>query len=63
MTARLLTLTNISERTQIPIATLRWYRAKGIGPKTFRLGGRVMAFEDDVDAWVMEQYAASTKAS
>lgn len=63
MAARILTLVEVSERTHIPIATLRWYRAKRIGPKTFRLEGRVMAREDDVDEWVEEQYAASTKVT
>lgn len=63
MAAKILTLDEVSERTHIPIATLRWYRAKRIGPKTFRLGGRVMAREDDVDEWVEAQYAASTKVT
>jgi predicted DNA-binding transcriptional regulator AlpA len=65
MTAKLLTLDEVSGLTHIPIATLRWYRAKRIGPRTFRLGGRVMAREDDVEAWIEEQYAAdaTVKAS
>ena len=61
MVVKLLTLDEVSELTHIPIATLRWYRAKGIGPKTFRLGGRVMAREVDVDEWIRDQYAASMK--
>ena len=60
---KLLTFNEVSELTNIPIATLRWYRAKGMGPKTFRLGGRVMAREDDVEAWIQAQYAASTEVN
>ena len=60
MVAKLLTLNQVSELTHVPVATLRWFRAQNIGPKTFRLGGRVMAREEDVDAWVQAQYLAST---
>lgn len=43
----------VSERTGIPINTLRYYRHKGIGPKSFKLGGRrVMYDESDVEAWI-----------
>jgi predicted DNA-binding transcriptional regulator AlpA len=63
MAARILTFDEVSERTNIPIATLRWYRAKRIGPTTFRLGGRVMARENDVDEWIQAQYLASVKVT
>ena len=63
MVVKLLTLKQTSEQTHIPVPTLRWYRAKGIGPKTFLLGGRVMAREDDVDAWIQEQYDAGKKVN
>jgi len=52
MARRILRLPDIEQRTGVPIATLRWYRHRGIGPKTFLLAGRVVAYEDDVDAWV-----------
>lgn len=53
----LLTLDEVSGQTRIPVATLRYYRHKGIGPKSFRLGRRVMYREEDVTAWLQEQYA------
>jgi predicted DNA-binding transcriptional regulator AlpA len=59
MTRRILRLQQIAEETHLPIATLRWYRHRGIGPRMFLLGGRVVAFEDDVLAWVEEQAAAT----
>lgn len=59
MTRKIVTLNQIHERTGIPLNTLRYYRTTGIGPKTFRLGGRVVAFEDDVEAWIQEAYQAA----
>lgn len=52
MGRKILRLPEIAEKTGVPIATHRWYRHRGIGPKTFVLGGRVVAYEDDVDAWI-----------
>lgn len=55
MTRKILRLEEISERTGVPLATLRWYRQYGKGPKTWKLGRRVVAYEDDVNAWLDEQ--------
>lgn len=65
MTRKIVTLDQIHERTGVPLNTLRYYRATGTGPKTFKLGGRVVAFEDDVEAWIQAAYDADevTKAS
>ena len=35
--------------------TLRYWRARGTGPKSFRLGRRVVYAEADLIAWVDEQ--------
>jgi predicted DNA-binding transcriptional regulator AlpA len=59
MNRKILRLEEISEESGIPIATLRWYRHRGIGPKTWRLGRRVVAYEDDVEAWIAEQAQAA----
>lgn len=62
MTRRILQLQEISERTRIPVATLRWYRHRGTGgPNTWKLGRRVVAFEDDVETWIDAQAQASTE--
>lgn len=53
----ILSLEEVSARTRIPTATLRHYRVRGGGPKTWKLGGRVVAYEDDVQAWIDQQYA------
>lgn len=55
----LLTTAEVSAEYKIPEATLRFYRHKGIGPKSFRMGGRrVMYRRADCDAWLLEQINA-----
>ena len=58
---KIITFSEISEKTGVPIATLRYWRAAGSGPPTFRLGGRVRAYEPEVDDWIATQ--ASTDRS
>lgn len=58
---KILTLEEVSERTLIPLNSLRWMRSQGRGgPRTFKLGRRVVAFEDDVDAWIAERYETTS---
>lgn len=52
MSRRILRYPEVSARTGIPVATLRWYRQQGVGPRTWLLGGRVVAYEDEVDEWL-----------
>ena len=49
---RVLTLEQIAERTGLPLNTLRYYRVRGEGPKTFRLGRRVVGMSSDVEHWI-----------
>lgn len=58
----ILTLPEVSERTRVPLATLRYWRHKGIGPRSFRVGARVVYKASDVERWLDEQYAASQGA-
>ena len=39
--------------------TLRWWRTRGLGegPKSGKLGRRIMYREEDLDAWVAKQFA------
>jgi DNA-binding transcriptional MerR regulator len=55
MAKHLVTLTEIAEQTRVPVGTLRYWRHIGEGPKTFRLGRRVMAYAEDVDSWIEDQ--------
>lgn len=45
------------------VGTLRYWRHIGEGPKSFRLGRKlVMYFEEDLEAWLMDQYEESVTA-
>ncbi|MCZ2804332.1 helix-turn-helix domain-containing protein [Modestobacter sp. VKM Ac-2983] len=57
----LLTIDEVSERYRVPKATLRFWRHKGEGPKSFLLGRRVVYKQSDCDAWVEQQYAAADR--
>lgn len=60
MSDLILTLAEVSDRTRVPVATLRYYRHLGDqGPRSFRVGGRVVYKSSDVDAWIEEQYATT----
>lgn len=56
MNDKLLTLAEVAELTRLPEATLRWFRHCGKGPKSGKLGRRVMYRESDVAEWINEQF-------
>lgn len=60
MDRTIMKLEDIAEHTGIPLATLRWYRHNGTGPKTWKLGRRVVAYADDVQRWLDEQAEVSS---
>lgn len=60
---RLLLQEEVAERVRRPIATLRFWRTKGLGPKSARVGGRVLYRESDVEAWIESQFAADEPAA
>jgi predicted DNA-binding transcriptional regulator AlpA len=45
-----------------PLSTLRYWRHIGYGPKSFKLGGRVLYKANDVEQWIEEQYNAQVTA-
>jgi predicted DNA-binding transcriptional regulator AlpA len=49
---RLLTITEAAEIARAPVATLRYWRHLGIGPRSFRLGRHVVYRADDLHAWI-----------
>jgi len=55
----LLDIPETSQVTHTPEATLRFWRHKGTGPKSFLVGRRVMYRLVDVEAWLDEQYTAA----
>jgi prophage regulatory protein len=46
----------------IPEATWRWWRHRGEGPRSFKLGRNVFYDETDVAGWVEAQKAKTAKA-
>ena len=52
----LLTIEEVSEATRLPINTLYHYRATGQGPKSAKLGRRVMYRRDDVETWITNAF-------
>lgn len=57
--SELLTLPEVSGRLRVPEATLRYWRGRGTGPRSFRVGRRVMYRTDVVDEWLMDQERAA----
>ena len=51
----LLTITEAAVVLRTPVATLRYWRHRNTGPRSFRLGRRVLYRRDDVHAWIDAQ--------
>jgi predicted DNA-binding transcriptional regulator AlpA len=57
----LMTVDEVATETTIATATLYSWRALGTGPKSFKLGGRVVYRRSDVRAWIAAQEQASSR--
>jgi DNA-binding transcriptional MerR regulator len=53
---KLLTISEAAEIARAPVATLRYWRHLGIGPRSFRLGRHVVYRADDLHAWINAQH-------
>lgn len=64
MSRKLLSTAQVAERLgdDFPVGTLRWWRHTGQGPRSFKVGRRVMYYEDDLEAWLDDQYRAAAPA-
>ncbi len=47
-----MTVQEVSDYLQIPVATLYAYRSRGGGPKAARIGKHLRYRRADVDAWI-----------
>lgn len=54
----LLTLDEAAALLRAPVATLRYWRHCGIGPRSFRAGRRVLYRSSDLLAWIDQQVDA-----
>jgi len=53
---KILTLAQAADRVGMSVETLKYWRKVGKGgPRTFKLGRRVVIAEEDLSAWVAEQ--------
>jgi DNA-binding transcriptional MerR regulator len=55
----LLTITEAADILRAPVATLRYWRHLRTGPRSFRLGRRVLYRRDDLTAWIDDQHRRS----
>ena len=53
---KLLTITEAASIVRAPVATLRYWRHLGTGPRSFRLGRRVLYRYDDLITWINDQH-------
>ena len=53
----LLTILEAAQLLRAPVATLRYWRHLGTGPRSFRLGRRVLYRYDDLRSWIDAQHA------
>lgn len=54
-----MTLDEVAKEHRISPATLRYWRHRDEGPKSFKIGRRVMYRRVDVEAWIQAQYDAA----
>jgi predicted DNA-binding transcriptional regulator AlpA len=60
--AELLTIAETALLLRAPVATLRYWRHLGTGPRSFRLGRRVVYRREDLRSWIDAQAASSPGA-
>lgn len=59
MATRVLTTADVSAWLKRPAETLRYWRWKGIGPRSYKIGRATVYDEADVLAWLAEQKEAT----
>ena len=52
---QLLTITETAELLRTPVATLRWLRHTGSGPRSFKIGRAVRYRLSGLHAWIDQQ--------
>ena len=52
----LLTMQEAADVVRVPVATLRYWRHLGTGPRSFRLGRRVLYRTNDLHEWINAQH-------
>ena len=55
----LLTLQEVADVVRVPVATLRYWRHLGTGPRSFRIGRSVRYWRTEVFSWLDSQSSAA----
>lgn len=62
MNSKFLTTEEVAEAVRTPVETVRYWRHVGKGPKSFKVGRRVLYAVDDVERWLEEAREAGGAA-
>ena len=57
----LLLISEVSALVRLPVATLRWMRHRGTGPRGFLVGRHVMYRRGEVRRWIREREEADAR--
>ncbi len=60
MTDRFMTTDEVAALVRTPVETVRFWRHVGKGPRSFKVGRRVLYEEEDVKAWLADIRAAGS---
>jgi excisionase family DNA binding protein len=60
-TPELLTIAEAAALLRLPVDTLRYWRHRGTGPASFRIGRHVVYRRADLYAWIDEQAARANR--
>ncbi|WP_082940186.1 helix-turn-helix transcriptional regulator [Mycolicibacterium peregrinum] len=52
----LLSIEEAAELARKPVATMRWLRATGKGPRSGKLGRRVVYRREDIEEWIASAF-------
>lgn len=59
---RYMTTVEVAEMLRTPVETVRFWRHTGKGPKSFKVGRRVLYAADDLDAFIAQARGADEVA-
>jgi predicted DNA-binding transcriptional regulator AlpA len=59
----LLTMQEVADVVRVPVATLRYWRQLGTGPRSFRIGRSVRYWRREVFVWLDDQAMVTARAS
>jgi len=59
----ILDITEASAYVHVCVDTLRYYRCKGVGPHSFKIGRRVFYRKSALDAWIDQQEAGNDRGA